>query len=245
MPHPVQTAHRALASVSRVGILHLLQREDRPMAVADIARESGLHVNTTREHLERLLAVGFVRREAEARTTRGRPRVLYTAAPRAESSATDQRAKDALMKVLLAGYGRHVASVPAEAERAGRAQAAELAPSCRPAHAPAVPARWRQLAALEAHLEDLGFEPDLDVDALEVTLACCPFPDLARSRAEVVCSVHLGIVRGVLAAEGGPLVALDLEALTRPRRCLLRLGTSEAPGTDGSGNGSPARRSAI
>ena len=75
-------------------------------------------------------------------------------------------------------------------------------------------------------LVDLGFEPEGDVERLEVHLRRCPFLDLAHERPEIVCSVHLGLARGVLAKEGGPLTAEWLEPFVEPQHCVLHLTRS-------------------
>ena len=248
------SAYRALASDKRVSMLHALQRSDSPLGVDELAAAVGLHVNTAREHLERLIESGFVASERELRTTRGRPRILYSAVERIAPATTDGWARDQLMRVLVAGYGRRLPSATGAAEDAGsvwgrsltatrsavsvdreqrvsahdvavRTDAvAEATGSC-PAVADAI-AGLVQLAALEAHFEDLGFEPEGDADRLEVHLHRCPFLDLAHERPEIVCSVHLGLARGVLAQEGGPLTAEWLEPFVEPQHCVLHLNRS-------------------
>ena len=120
-----------LAAASRVDLLHLLQRGGQH-TVSDLARATGLHQNTTREHLARLVAEGFAVRTPEVRTVRGRPRMLYRAAspddaredPAAMRRLEQSIAQVALTRVLLEGFGRDLGS-PAEAARnAGRALAA-------------------------------------------------------------------------------------------------------------------------
>ena len=233
------SAYRTLASESRVAILHLLGQRAEPLGVDIIAAAVGRHVNTVREHLDRLVASGFVAREPEVRTVRGRPRMLYRSVDRVDPPG-DTRARDHLTRLMVAGYGRAV-GVPAEAaEAAGTSWADRIVP---PTAAPgggatgaaaagggAAPdvdgspdATWTQLAALEQHFEELGFEPEADPVALQVHLRRCPFYDLARERTEVVCSVHLGLARGVLANAGGPLTATVLEPFVGPRHCVLQL----------------------
>ena len=261
------SAYRALASDKRVSMLHALQRSEGPLGVDELAAAVGLHVNTAREHLERLIDSGFVASEPELRTTRGRPRILYSAVERIAPATTDGWARDQLMRVLVAGYGRRLPSATGAAEDAGSVWGRSLK-ATRPdlaehrghrvvvdavAH-PAAPcpdlvcpdpdgvgashedcatpapveplAGLAQLAALEAHFDDLGFEPEGDADRLEVHLHRCPFLDLAHERPEIVCSVHLGLARGVLAQEGGPLTAEWLEPFVEPQHCVLHLNRS-------------------
>ncbi|MBB2922826.1 metalloregulator ArsR/SmtB family transcription factor [Cellulomonas cellasea] len=250
------SAYRVLASDKRVAMLHLLQRTGGPMTVDTLADEVGLHVNTAREHLDQLVASGFVAREPELRRTRGRPRILYRSLERAAAVTTDAWAREQLVHVLVAGYGRRLGSAESAAETAGRAWGATLTPSlpdegsaddrgpgsdvprCTDfvtegaAKAVAAPLERVQLAALEQHLEDLGFAPDACTDGLEVQLNRCPFVDLARERPEVVCSVHLGLSRGVLAQQDGPLVADRLERVAGAQRCVLHLSRRAAAQAD-------------
>lgn len=255
------TRHRALSSPSRTAILAVLRAEGAALAVERVAERVGLHVNTTREHLEVLVAAGLASRTAEARATRGRPRTLYAArgpaAPDGEPWLRDQ-----LSRVLLSGYGRPIAQPGAEAERRAEGLAAELvalgptphadpgpaadpaspvdvappaesaapAPSADPV-APTDPAdaRERQLAALREHFARLGFDPELR--GAEVRLRRCPVLDLAHERTEVVCGVHLGLARGVLARVAGPVQAAGIVPFAGPGYCVLRLaGVAPAPG---------------
>lgn len=220
------TRHRALSSPSRTAILAVLRAEGAALAVERVAERVGLHVNTTREHLEVLVAAGLASRTAEARATRGRPRTLYAARGPAEPDG-EPWLRDQLSRVLLAGYGRPIAEPGAEAERAAEGLAAELA-AAGPGGVPA-DAGDRQLAALREHFARLGFDPELR--GAEVRLRRCPVLDLAHERTEVVCGVHLGLARGVLARVGGPVRAAGIVPFAGPGYCVLRLaGTAPAPG---------------
>ncbi|WP_149205296.1 helix-turn-helix transcriptional regulator [Actinotalea subterranea] len=226
------SAYRALASESRVEILALLQQRGEPVPVDEVASSVGLHVNTVREHLDRLVASGFVERQPEVRTTRGRPRMLYRSVDRAAAATIDARAREHLTRMLLEGYGRPLTSAGCAAEQAGEQWAEDFPRLCQapvpdqalaPRDGTEPEALWVQLAALEQHFEDLGFAPEADAEQLEIHLRRCPFYDLARERTEVVCGVHLGLARGVLAHEGGPLRAESLEPFVGPRHCVLHL----------------------
>lgn len=239
------SAYRALASESRVRILHLLQERGAPLGVDEVAASVGLHVNTVREHLDHLVATEFVGRRSEVRSTRGRPRILYRALPRSAGASMDARAREHLLGLLLAGYGRTVDSPAELAEASGRqwaddlaAAAADAAGSTHGAAEPAVPRQgptppeWAQMAALEQHFEELGFEPEADLGADQVHLRRCPVRDLACARTEIVCSVHLGLARGVLANVDGPLEADRLEPFVDHDHCVLHLtrnGRSAVP----------------
>lgn len=234
---PVST-YRALASSSRVEILYVLQ-EQGELPLDDIAESVRLHHNTVREHLDRLIDAGFVERKPEHRGTRGRPRMLYRAAEAPGHKSLDVTFREHFMKLLVAGYGKAIESPATAAQRAGTQWAAQAlgarqgsadggAATVEQETAPADDAQGTadarlQLAALEVHLDDLGLAPEVDVAELKVHLRRCPFVDLARERTEVVCSVHLGVARGILAHEGGPVVAEKLDPMVGPSHCILHL----------------------
>jgi len=92
-----------------------------------------------------------------------------------------------------------------------------------PSWEPADPDARRQVAALELHLDDLGFDPELEPATETVHLRRCPYAALARERTDLMCQVHLELVRDVLEVEGGPVTAERLEPFVGPQHCLLHL----------------------
>ena len=92
----------------------------------------------------------------------------------------------------------------------------------------------RQLAALELHLTDLGFDPEPDPADSLVHLRRCPYANLARAETALMCEVHLDLAWDVLAAEGGPLTAERLDPFVGPEHCLLHLGRAEGAGLAGA-----------
>ncbi|MFB8227713.1 helix-turn-helix transcriptional regulator [Cellulosimicrobium sp. NPDC055967] len=238
MPEDTSTTYRALASSSRLTLLHALQ-ERGPMTVADLSREAALCPSATREHLQRLADAGFVRSAPEVRTTRGRPRILYEAIagedpPRDDGAARrlgESLVRAALTRAVLGhddapqdpahapapGSGDDLAGT---ARAAGRRLADVLRSSGREAPAPTPE---NQLAALDDHLHQLGLDPELEEERLRFHLYRCPFLALAADREDVVCAVHLGLVQGVLAGVGGPVRAEALLPFVEPHHCVLQL----------------------
>ncbi|BDZ43747.1 hypothetical protein GCM10025865_30460 [Paraoerskovia sediminicola] len=236
MTSPQIPPHRALSSESRVALLDLLHDRGH-MTVTELAEGADLHPNTAREHLQVLCDAGFVAGEPEKRTTRGRPRTIYRALRTpdpAERQAPSPRASDAvarkeLTQVLLQGFGERVES-PAEAAReAGRQAAVRTAPWA-PGEAPSDP-----VAALDMHLDAMGFAPRYEDEPPTFHLHRCPFADLARQRPEVVCEFHLGLAQGVLSASAAtarassdeeaptPMDAPALHPFVGPQHCVLDL----------------------
>lgn len=94
--------HRALGSPSRVRLLELLREHGGALDARELSDLSALHANTVRAHLARLEEAGLVRSEAEQSGRRGRPRIVFSAAPVAAGEEDGYRVvADALADALL------------------------------------------------------------------------------------------------------------------------------------------------
>ena len=73
-----------------------------------------------------------------------------------------------------------------------------------------------------ALLGDLGFQPERETsDPAVVRLTRCPLLEAAHRHPEVVCGVHLGIVRGALEEYGAKPAGSDLVPFSEPGACRL------------------------
>jgi predicted ArsR family transcriptional regulator len=75
-------------------------------------------------------------------------------------------------------------------------------------------------------LEELGFAPSPDARAGVVKLRRCPLLEAAHQYPEVVCGVHLGVVRGALEELGASPEQTECTALhpfSEPGACRLEL----------------------
>ena len=70
---------KTLASLTRIDLLHVLQIRGA-QTIVDLAARTGLHPNTVREHLHRLVQIGLVRSDPILRGRRGRPTLRYRVA---------------------------------------------------------------------------------------------------------------------------------------------------------------------
>lgn len=196
--------YSAISSFSRVEILHLIQVQPR-QTVAGLAAATALHPNTVREHLERLLDAGHIVRETEHRTTRGRPRVLYSAATgeaEASSPVARRKARAAaergdIMRRVMPWTGASVADLDADSTH--------------------------QLDAIVDHLSESGFDPLVDERELTINLSPCPHAESQAAHRETLCSVHLGIMQGVLAEAHGPLSVAGMKPSCDPTQCVVQL----------------------
>lgn len=194
-------SYSAISSYSRVEILHLIQATPH-RTVADLCEATGLHANTVREHLQRLIDGGYVIAETEHRTTRGRPRVLYSAAgtdaassPVARRKAEDAARRGDLMRRLMPWT--ESGALPDDAVH--------------------------QLDALAEDLGAAGFDPVIDEDELTVDLTPCAHATAQAAHRDLLCSVHVGLMQSVLTEAGGPLVVDGVQESCDPSNCVVRL----------------------
>lgn len=211
--------HRALASPTRGQLLAAL-RARGPVGVEDLADVVDLHVNTVRAHLAVLEEAGLVASEPEARDRPGRPRLLYHAVDGAAADGEDRGYR--FLAEVLAGYLASTSDDPAAAaEEAGTAWGRHLVDAPPPF---ATVDRATAIARVVDLLGDFGFAPDHDAGAEDrIRLRRCPFLDVAREHPEVVCSIHLGLMRGALDELGADLEVSDLRRFTEPGLCVTEL----------------------
>ena len=216
--------YRALADPNRRHLLRLLEDAERPLEVNALSEQVGLHPNTVREHLEQLRQAGLVTRTPEKRTRPGRPKMLYEAAPRETRSPGSEGYR--LLAEILASYMEATLDDPsAAAEAAGRAWGAYMVERPAPFLHPDTSHVVDQIVTT---LSELGFAPEDQHDdkRIVIRLHDCPYRDVARSRGDVVCSVHLGIMRGMTEELGGSVSVDDLQPFVEPSLCIAHLSTT-------------------
>lgn len=192
---------KALGDNTRYAIYLELARSSRPLATADVAGALGLHPNTVRPHLERMRDVGLLSVQSDTKGGVGRPQHLYSLAADAPSLGLEPASFPVLARVLLrlaAATGADAADALDVGRDQGRADGDRL--------------RHRGcLSAVVAQLDEMGFDPALMIDedpvvgaeAVSIAFAHCPFRDLAEQRPDLLCSLHRGLVEGVVDAIGG------------------------------------------
>jgi len=205
--------HAALAVLSRRRLLEVLRSASEPIDVAQLAAAVGLHVTTARFHLDLLERAGLVSRAVERAGRPGRPRQLYAAAAAPEATEGHRQLAEVLAGVLAADPDNG----PQWAEQAGRRWAGEQVPA-------GDGLSWDEGTRRVGDLFDrLGFAPRLvdDAEHRHLELDACPFRDVARAYPRVVCSVHLGLLRGALHRLGIPTAAeAGLRPFVEPELCI-------------------------
>lgn len=207
-------------TAQRAAVLEAVQHARGPVTTSALAAATGLHENTIREHLDALVARGFVRREPGKAAGRGRPAMGYVAAERSEP---DPRVQEYVgLTTALAGHISRTSDDPVqEARAAGRAWSQELGdlepqPTSRDAR--------QRIVDL---FDELGFAPETDGEIACVALRRCPLLDAAERYPEVICAAHRGLAEGTLERLGGDPAGVRLEPFAAPGACYLWLNGSD------------------
>lgn len=206
------------AGVRRAQILEAISREPGGLGIRNLAEATGLHENTVRFHLDRLLDDGLIERRSVGASGPGRPPLTFVARP-------EQRGRDnyELIAQVLSASLRGASSDPESAAREagrqwGRSRARELEP---PAGSPERTA----LEGLTDLLHEAGFAPEVVAGEAGATVRVhrCPFLSLSQEDQVVPCGVHLGLMEGALEALDAPVRVAELEPFVTPSLCVARL----------------------
>jgi predicted ArsR family transcriptional regulator len=214
--------HKALADDTRFRLYRYLGLSGRSISVRELSRRLSLHPNTIRPHLRRLEEAGLVTREirkGSGTQAVGRPQTLYAAAEVATGQGRDYR----LLAEILAGLFRErrdILRATGLAREWGQYLIAKRGakPGVR------LPA-GRNLAMLQEAMAEAGFEPRFRREggrSVEVTLRACPFRELLDEHRELVCSLHRGLVEGMLSSLKPPLALKEFKPLAERGVCRLQ-----------------------
>ena len=211
----LQRQARALGDPTRHEIFRYLAAAEGPVDVAALTAEFGLNHNSIRQHLSKLVEAGLLDEAKAARTSPGRPRLVYRLSAGAESRwgvvGLWELLSRALAQVIRTG------KTPAEVGRAGGAQIQISASD--------------PVTDIAAFMGRLGFRPDVDHrrSGVDIVLTACPFASIDDVDRNTLCSLHLGLVEGLTEKTA---FRVD-ELLARPPRqahCRVRLRpASEEP----------------
>jgi predicted ArsR family transcriptional regulator len=218
--------HKALADDTRFRLYRHLRLVGRPVSVREMAGRLSLHPNTLRPHLRRLEEAGLVAHQVRKTATVGRPQTLYRAIEPAGDEGRDYR----LLAQMLAGLLRSRREVSRATELA-REWGTYLVTQGGPKPGVRLPAR-QNLAALQEALARAGFEPRFrrTGTGVEVSLRDCPFRDLVDDHRELVCSLHRGLVEGMLAGLKPGMALRDFRPFAERGVCRFRAAPARQGG---------------
>ncbi|WP_432558373.1 helix-turn-helix transcriptional regulator [Granulicoccus sp. GXG6511] len=177
-PRPVAEPALRL-SAARAAVLAYLVELGQPVTVQSVSQSSGQHPNTVREHLEALVDMGFVSREALPPEGRGRPAIAYTV--RAESSPLrSTREYAALVDALVEQLKATSRNLEADSLAVGERWAADV----------------KSGEPLIEVLQRMGFEP-VQESPHSLLLETCPVLAAAHHNPDAVCTMHQGFLRAI------------------------------------------------
>jgi predicted ArsR family transcriptional regulator len=208
---------------TRSRVWALLQDAADPLSVTDVADRVGLHPNTARFHLDGLVDASLAERATEDRQVPGRPRTLYTASP--DATPTGRRSYRLLSEILTSFLSSQVAQPAKAAVKAGAAWGRYLAEKPAPFQRIDAADATRQLVSV---LDDVGFAPEATTAGgrRRILLHHCPFREVAETHDDIICSIHLGMMQGLLSELDAPLQADRLDPFVEPSLCVARLSTA-------------------
>ena len=203
-------------STARTAIADRLRDQPEPLTLSSLVTATGLHENTLREHLAALVHRGLVRRHRAEPVGRGRPAWLYELTD-AEPAGSEYAGLAAALAAAIARTNDDPGPAAAAAgEEWGRELTRDRGATPRSTRA----ARDEVLRLLDG----LGFTPEAVPERpTEFRLTRCPLLEAAHRHPEVVCAVHLGIVRGALTEYGADPAGSALVPFAEPGACRLVL----------------------
>jgi predicted ArsR family transcriptional regulator len=216
-PTPLEV-HKALADDTRFRLYRYLGLSGRAVSVRELSARLSLHPNTLRPHLRRLEEVGLVAREIRKGPNVGRPQTLYAVVEPEGGEGRGYRLFAEIVAGLLTGQRARD-----RAEALAREWGGYLVAQGGPKPGTKLPAR-RNLAILQEALSEAGFDPRFrrrSATTVEVSLRDCPFRELVDDHRELVCSVHRGLVQGMLEGLKPPLRLAEFSPLVERAVCRL------------------------
>jgi len=213
----LQEQARALGDPTRHQIFRYLADADATIDIRELTEHFQFNHNAIRQHLAKLVDADLVVEETAPSQGRGRPRLVYTIHPAAESrwgiTGPYERLTLLLSEMLRTGD---------TAAEVGRRAGLRLRLGTGRVDDP--------VKLVAEAMERNGFDPVVRPrrDGVEVVLRACPFATTALVDPDTVCGLHLGIARGLAELTGGRLVVDELIP-NDPRRanCRLRLHVNE------------------
>lgn len=214
-------------SKARGRILELLSQSETPCTVNSLAIQTGQHENTIREHLDALVDENLAIRYQSPEHLRGRPAWLYRILDDADQSHDKEYA--GLASALAGQIARSSKHPRKDAIEAGQSWAPTLVQNSRLKPDLDGKATMKKNATISRSsvvtlLDQLGFAPTHNADLTKVKLTRCPLLDAARQYPDIICEVHLGIIRGTLDECGADTIQIEktiLEPFSQPGACLL------------------------
>jgi predicted ArsR family transcriptional regulator len=213
--------HKALADDTRYRMYRYVGLAGRPVSVREMSRRLSLHPNTLRPHLRRLEEAGLISREIRKTASVGRPQTMYSIRETEDHEGRDYH----LLAEMLCGIVRGQRALQ-QARELARQWGAYLVAQGGPKPGVKLPAR-RNLAVLQEAMAKAGFQPRFRREgqaAIEITLRDCPFRELADDYRELVCTLHRGLLEGMVAGLNPVLSIKEFRPFAERGICRVNAG---------------------
>jgi len=181
---PMDRAVAALQDLTRRDILYRFYANPAPKTVVEVARSAGVHRSVAFDHLERLVALGYLESQRR-RGFPGKPANLYRLAQGPITVSHPPRQFGLLAQQLAVAIEEFGPAGLAAARRAGARLAGTLLPVAN-----------ADLASPLQPLEALGGQYDVSRPG-EIAARNCLFRE-ACNASSAVCEFHAGLLEGVL-----------------------------------------------
>ena len=192
----MERALGALRDFTRRDILLRFYADRKTRSVEQVAREANVHRSVAFDHLERLVALGYLDSERR-RGFPGKPAKIYRLTAGPVQISHPMRRYDVLAEALANEFQRMGDSGANAIRQAGHALGATLAPT-----------EARSVTAALEPLTEMGGEYEIGPKGA-IECGNCLFAEACR-RTPVICSFHAGLLEALL--ERTP-VAATVEAL--------------------------------
>jgi predicted ArsR family transcriptional regulator len=208
----------AALSPERHIVLSALRRSKSPIRVRDLADQLGLHENTIREHFEGLVESAYAERVQLVSSGRGRPSYGYRAREDFVAQIEPEARDYASLALVLARQLAKIGADPRQiAISAGEEWAKQYVDPVQKTSEGKIAIRKRIIEILES----LGYSPRSNAKRNIIRLRTCPLLSAAQLEPEIVCSVHLGLVRGLIVLAGQNPDEVKLIQFAEPGNCRL------------------------
>lgn len=219
----------ALGDEVRSALYRFVRRQNRPVTREEAARAVRISVKLAAFHLDKLVDLGLLRAGQEVppgvRRRVGRAPKRYSVSDLEVSLSLPERRYELVGEILVDSLARAGAlpggAAPAEVARGvARERGWRLGADARDRRHLGRPGPERTVAVTEELLDQLGYEPAGD-DHGGLVLRNCPFHALARRAPELVCSLNVAFVDGMLRGLGNESVRAGLQP--GPGGCCVRV----------------------
>jgi predicted ArsR family transcriptional regulator len=195
----------ALRDLTRRDILLRFYADQKPRSVDDVARAAGIHRSVAFEHLERLVALGYLETERR-RGLPGKPAKIYRLAAGPVQISHPVRRYDLVAESLAKAFQAQGDVGQAAVRAAGRELGAALA----------IGGKTRSVLVAIEPLIELGGEYEVEKGG-RIDCTNCLFAEVCR-RASVICGFHAGLLEGLLQRAGFD-VAVEAQGFQGPYGC--------------------------